>query len=95
LSADLADQVHDDACRGDGPPIWAAPEGHLSTALVGEMAVWRAANGINPKTRDHRRKPTRNAPGPVETTPRPAYRPFHRPASRCERRRATGSRHRT
>jgi hypothetical protein len=49
LVADLADQVHDHACRGDGPPIWAAPESHLSTTLVGEMAVWRAANGINPQ----------------------------------------------
>jgi hypothetical protein len=26
-----------------------APGTHLSTALVGEIAVWRAANGVNPQ----------------------------------------------
>jgi conjugative relaxase-like TrwC/TraI family protein len=47
LVADLADQVHDHACQGDGPPAWAAPATHLSNTLVGEIAVWRAANGID------------------------------------------------
>ena len=49
LVADLADQVQDPACRGDGEPVWAAPGSHPSTALIGEIAVWRAANGINPQ----------------------------------------------
>jgi hypothetical protein len=49
LVADLADQVQDHACQGDGPPVWARPGSHPSTALVGEIAVWRAANGINPQ----------------------------------------------
>ena len=49
LIADLADQVQDHACQGDGPPVWAAPGSHPSTALIGEIAVWRAANGINPQ----------------------------------------------
>jgi hypothetical protein len=49
LVADLADQVEDHACQGDGPPVWAAPGSHLSTALIGEIAVWRAANGIDPQ----------------------------------------------
>jgi conjugative relaxase-like TrwC/TraI family protein len=49
LVADLADQVEDHACQGDVPPVWAAPGSHLSTALIGEIAVWRAANGINPQ----------------------------------------------
>jgi hypothetical protein len=49
LVADLTDQVQDHACRRDGQPVWAAPETHLSTALVREIAVWRAANGINPQ----------------------------------------------
>jgi conjugative relaxase-like TrwC/TraI family protein len=49
LVADLADQVQDHACRGDGPPVWAVPGSHLSTALIGEIAVWRAANGIDPQ----------------------------------------------
>jgi hypothetical protein len=49
LVADLADEVQDHACEGADPPAWAIPESHLSTALVGEIAVWRAANGINPQ----------------------------------------------
>ena len=49
LVADLADQVQDHACQGDGQPVWAAPGSHPSTALVGDIAVWRAANGINPQ----------------------------------------------
>jgi hypothetical protein len=95
LVADLADQVKDHACRGDAEPIWAAPGSHRSTALIGEIAVWRAANGINPQDPTNRRMPTRDAPGPVETTPRPGCRVFHRPASRCEGRRATSGIHRS
>ncbi len=49
LVADLANQVQDHAYQGDGPPVWAATRGHPSTALVGEIAVWRAANGIDPQ----------------------------------------------
>jgi hypothetical protein len=49
LVADLANQVQDHACRGDAQPAWAPPGSHPSTALIGEIAVWRAANGINPQ----------------------------------------------
>jgi hypothetical protein len=49
LVADLADQVQDHARQGDSTPAWAAPGNHPSTALIGEIAVWRAANGINPQ----------------------------------------------
>jgi hypothetical protein len=49
LVADLADQVQDHACQGHAPPVWAPPGCHPSTALIGEIAVWRAANGINPQ----------------------------------------------
>jgi conjugative relaxase-like TrwC/TraI family protein len=49
LAADLADQVQDHACRSDGPSVWAVPGSHLTTALIGEIAVWRATNGINPQ----------------------------------------------
>jgi hypothetical protein len=48
LVADLAEQVQDHAWRGVGTPAWRAAGSHPSTALVGEIAVWRAANGINP-----------------------------------------------
>jgi hypothetical protein len=47
LVADLADQVQDQVCQGDAEPIWTPWGSHPSTALVGEIAVWRAANGIN------------------------------------------------
>jgi conjugative relaxase-like TrwC/TraI family protein len=49
LVADLADQVQDHACQGDAEPIWAAAGTHPSTALIGGIAVWRAANGIDPQ----------------------------------------------
>ena len=49
LVADLAGQVQDHACQGDAEPVWAAPGSHPSTALIGEIAVWRAANGIDPE----------------------------------------------
>jgi conjugative relaxase-like TrwC/TraI family protein len=48
LVADLANQVQHHACQGDAEAVWAAPGNHPSTALIGEIAVWRAANGINP-----------------------------------------------
>jgi hypothetical protein len=96
LVTDISEQVQDHACQGDAKPVWAAPETHLSTALIGEIAVWRAAKrhqSTRPAT--FRRSPTRNASGPVETTPRPTYRQCRRPTNRRERRRATGSRHPT
>jgi hypothetical protein len=49
LIADLADQVQDHARQADAPPVWAPPGSHPSAALIGEIAVWRAANGINPQ----------------------------------------------
>jgi hypothetical protein len=49
LVADLANQIQDHAYQIGGPPVWAAPGSHPSTALVGDIAVWRAANGINPQ----------------------------------------------
>ena len=64
LVADLTDQVQDHACQGDGPPAWAAPGSRPSTALIGEIAVWRAANGINPQDS----RPT-GAGGQLETLP--------------------------
>jgi hypothetical protein len=48
LVANVAGQVQDHACRGDAQPVWAPPGTH-SSALVREIAVWRAANGINPQ----------------------------------------------
>jgi hypothetical protein len=47
LVADLAGKVQDHACQGAAQPVWAAAGSHLGIALAGEIAVWRAANGIN------------------------------------------------
>jgi len=49
LVTDLADQVQDHACQGDAEPVWAPSGSHPGTALVREIAVWRAANGVNPQ----------------------------------------------
>jgi ATP-dependent exoDNAse (exonuclease V) alpha subunit len=51
LVADLADQVQHHTCQGDGPPVWAVPETHLSTPVIREIAVWRAANGVSQQDR--------------------------------------------
>jgi ATP-dependent exoDNAse (exonuclease V) alpha subunit len=48
LVADLADQVQDHLCQSDRPLAWAAGGVH-PTALIREIAVWRAANGIDPQ----------------------------------------------
>jgi hypothetical protein len=64
LIADLAEQVQDHACQGHAEPVWAAPGSHPSAALMAEIAVWRAANGIN--SQDPR--PT-GAGGQLETLP--------------------------
>ena len=64
LVADLAGQVQDHAYQSDRPPAWAAAGTHPSTALIGEIAVWRAANGINPQDP----RPT-GAGGQLETLP--------------------------
>ena len=77
-------------------PVWAAtgkPPEHRPHRRNRSVAGRQRHQSPRPAT--NRRNPTRNAPGPVETTPRPAYRPCHRPASRCEGRRATGRTHRT
>jgi transcriptional regulator with XRE-family HTH domain len=62
--ADLADQVQDHAYQGDAWPVWAASGSHPSTTLIGEIAVWRAANGINPQDP----RPTGGG-GQLETAP--------------------------
>ena len=48
LVADLADQVRDHLCQAERPPAWAVVGAH-PTALIGEIAVWRVANGIDPQ----------------------------------------------
>ena len=63
LVADLAGQVQDHACQCDAEPVWVPPGTHPSTALLGELAMWRAANGINPQD------PRPTGGGQLETLP--------------------------
>jgi hypothetical protein len=52
LIADLAVDVRHRALSDGTPPAWTPPGRSLSAALIGEVEVWRAANGITPH--DHR-----------------------------------------
>ena len=48
LVMNLADHVRNQAGQ-DGPqPIWASAGSRQNLAIIGEVAVWRAANGIHP-----------------------------------------------
>jgi conjugative relaxase-like TrwC/TraI family protein len=60
LITDLADQIRGRATRDSTPRIWATQGGRSNVAIIGEVDVWRAAKGIDPK--DHR--PT--GPGQVQ-----------------------------
>jgi conjugative relaxase-like TrwC/TraI family protein len=62
LVVDFADQVQDHLCQGDGPPAWAAAGGH-PIGLVREIAVWRAASGVNPQDP----RPTGGGGGQLDT----------------------------
>ena len=62
LVADLAYQLQDHACQGDVESVWAPPGSH-PTALVREIAVWRAANGVDPQD------PRPSGGGQLETLP--------------------------
>jgi hypothetical protein len=59
-----------------------APE-HRARRRHCSMAGRQRHQSPRPPT-NRRRRPTRNPPGPVETTPRPGYRACHQPARRCE-----------
>jgi conjugative relaxase-like TrwC/TraI family protein len=48
----LIHDVQHHALRDGARPAWAPPGRQLSATLIGEIAVWRAANGID--ARDHR-----------------------------------------
>ena len=47
----LADQVRDCASNNSEQPVWAPPGSHPTAALLGEVAVWRAAVGVDPQDR--------------------------------------------
>jgi hypothetical protein len=51
LVVGLAHQVRDNANLNSVQPVWAPPGSHPSPALIGEIAVWRAAIGVDPQDR--------------------------------------------
>jgi hypothetical protein len=51
LVSGLADQVRDCASHSSEQPVWAPPGSHATAALLGEVAVWRAANGVDTQDR--------------------------------------------
>jgi hypothetical protein len=52
LIADVAHQIRQHAGRDGTQPVWAPPDRPPSAALIGKVAVWRAAYGIDPTTAD-------------------------------------------
>jgi len=48
LVADLANQIRGHAGQDETQAVWAPPGSRQNLAIIGEVAVWRAANGIHP-----------------------------------------------
>ena len=48
LVTDLANRIRGHASQDDTQPVWAPPGSRPNVAIIGEVAVWRAANGIHP-----------------------------------------------
>jgi hypothetical protein len=44
----LANQIRGHAGQEETQPVWAPPGSRPNLAIIGEVAVWRAANGIHP-----------------------------------------------
>jgi hypothetical protein len=63
LIANLAQHIQHRAGPDGIQPVWAPPGTHLDVGLIGEVAVWRAANGIDP----HDRRPS--GPAQLQTLP--------------------------
>jgi conjugative relaxase-like TrwC/TraI family protein len=51
LVIDLANEVRDGASHGHEQPIWAPPDSHPTAVLLGEVALWRAAVGVDSQDR--------------------------------------------
>ena len=51
LVINLADHVRNQAGQDGTQPIWAPPGSQPDVGIIGEVAVWRAANGIDPGDR--------------------------------------------
>jgi len=51
LVTDLASRIRGHASQDDTQPVWAPPGSRPNAAVIGEVTVWRAANGIHPSDR--------------------------------------------
>ena len=85
LVTDLANQVRGQARQDGTQPVWAPPGSQPNLAIIGEVAVWRAANGIHPN--DPRPTGARTAADsfralatPPQPQPRPVRRRQHQPS---------------
>ena len=47
LLTDLANRIRGHASQDDTQPVWAPPGSRPNAAIIGEVAVWRAASGIH------------------------------------------------
>ena len=48
LVIDLANRIRGHAGQDETQPVWAPPGSRPNLVIIGEVAVWRAANGIHP-----------------------------------------------
>ena len=82
LMTDLANRIRDHARQDDTQPVWAPPGSRPNLAIIGEVDVWRAANGIYPNDpRPTGAAQLQNSLGPLATPPQPKSRQRrHRPA---------------
>jgi hypothetical protein len=51
LVTDLANRIRRHAGQHETQPVWALPGSRPNLAIIAEVAVWRAANGIHPNDR--------------------------------------------
>ena len=63
LVTDLANQVRRHASQHETQPVWAPPGSRPNLAIIAEVAVWRAANGIHPND------PRPTGAGQLQTAP--------------------------
>ena len=49
LVTELAESVRTQSAEPDGRPAWVDPRSTISPKLLGDITVWRAANGIDPQ----------------------------------------------
>ena len=76
LVTELAESVRTQSAEPDGRPAWVDPRSTISPKLLGDITVWRAANGIDPQDlrQAHRTTAARHPATALATTPRPRHR---------------------